>query len=267
MSGRDGRATVRDETVLRAVTRATGLARRKAFAAIREGRVSEAGARRFDPSSAYGGGELALDGEPLRETGAKKTYVLLNKPPGYLSTTFDDRGRPTVLDLVPDELRVAGLHPVGRLDQDTTGLLVLTNDGELTYRLTHPKHEVLKEYWAAVRPRPDERTIDALGRGVEIDGVLRRPVAVARLEGVPGFQLSVTLGEGRKRQVRQMMEAVGLRVRGLHRAREGRLGLDDLAEGQVRLLRRAEVALLEAAPESEPGGRGARSSKRRGRGR
>lgn len=101
MSARDGRAAVRDETLLRAVVRASGLSRRKAFAAIRDGRVSEAGATRLDPSSAYGGGALALDGQPLKEAARKKTYILLNKPPGYLSTTFDERGRPTVLDLVP----------------------------------------------------------------------------------------------------------------------------------------------------------------------
>ena len=234
------------ETLLRAVARSTGLARRKAFAAIRAGRVTEAGLARFDPSSAYGGGALVLDGAPLQTATVAPTYLLLNKPPGYLTTVADERGRPTVLDLVPTALRSAGLHPVGRLDLDTSGLLILTNDGDLTYRLTHPKYEVAKEYWAGVAPKPDERAVAALRSGIELDGALRRPLGVALLDGVSGFQLSVTLGEGRKRQVRLMLEAVGLRVRQLRRVREGELTLDGLAEGGVRPLKAAEVARLKA---------------------
>ena len=234
------------ETLRHALSRAAGLSRRRAFAAIRAGRVSEDGVARVDPSRPYGGGVIALDGAVLATAPVAHVYLLLNKPAGYLSAASDGRARPTVLDLVPAALRVAGLHPVGRLDLDTTGLLVLTNDGDLTFRLTHPKHEVEKEYWAGVRPEADNEALAALRAGVEIDGARRRPAAVRRLADAPGFQLSITLREGRKRQVRRMLQAVGLSVWRLRRVREGRLRLAGLAEGEVRVLDAPELALLEA---------------------
>ena len=134
-------------TLLRTVIDASGLSRRKAFAAIREGRVAVDGMPRTQPSEAYEGGPLTLDGSPLAPDGAEKVYLLLNKPPGFMSTRSDERGRRTVFDLVPQALRATGLHSIGRLDRDTSGLLLLTNDGDLTFALTHPSHEVEKEYW------------------------------------------------------------------------------------------------------------------------
>ena len=231
-------------TILRAVIAATGLSRRKAFEAVRAGRVTCAGETVLDPSRPFGGGDLALDGRPLVQPTAPKTYLVLNKPPGYLSAVSDDRGRPTVLDLVPAGLRAPGLHPVGRLDLDTSGLLVLTNDGDLTYRLTHPRYEVEKEYWAAVSPAPDATALERLRRGIEIDGALRRPVALKRLSADAGFDLAITIREGRKREVRRMLEAAGLRVTRLRRVREGGLALPRLAEGAVRPLTPSELRLL-----------------------
>src|SRR5438309_1926134 len=184
------------QTLLKAVAGATGLSRRRAFAAIREGRVTEAGAPVVDPSRPYSGGTLALDGVALGR-GGPKVYLLLNKPPGVITSAADDLGRRTVLDLVPPELDAPGLHSVGRLDRDTSGLLILTNDGDLTYRLTHPRHEVEKEYWLTSSPPLDEGQVAALGRGVEIDGAVRAPLRLMPLRDAGRFQLAAVIREGR----------------------------------------------------------------------
>src|ERR1043166_2584221 len=123
---------------------ASGLSRRRAFAAVREGRVTVDGSAVPDPSSPYGGGQIGLDGLDLVPSTKPKVYLMLNKPPGVISSAADELGRRTVLDLIPSNLTAPGLHSVGRLDRDTTGLLLLTNDGGLTFRLTHPSHEVEK---------------------------------------------------------------------------------------------------------------------------
>jgi 23S rRNA pseudouridine2605 synthase len=233
-------------SLLRAVQDASGLARRKAFAAIREGRVTVDGEPHTEPSGPYGGGRLALDGQSL---GARKTpdaYLLLNKPPGFITTVSDELGRRTVLDLVPAALRAPGLHPVGRLDRDTSGLLLLTTDGDLTYALTHPKHEVEKEYWLRLESPATEAQLARLRSGVELDGGLRRALRVRRLVNAAPFELSITLREGRNRQVRRMLEAVGGAVLALRRVREGPLTLDGLPEGAVRPLTDAEVEALRA---------------------
>lgn len=231
-------------TLLRAVVRASGLSRRKAFAAIRAGRVSVDDAPAVDPSAPYTGGVLSLDGRPLAAPPAGAIYLLLHKPPGFLSAVTDDRGRATVMDLVPAALRAPGLHPVGRLDLDSAGLLILTNDGDLTYRLTHPRHEVEKEYWLALASPISDAQLAALRRGVEMDGQLRRPLRLRRLLRQPPFQLSVTICEGRKRQVRRMLAAVGARVTRLRRVREGPLSLGSLPEGALRVLTAEEVDRL-----------------------
>jgi 23S rRNA pseudouridine2605 synthase len=231
-------------TLLRAVTSASGLSRRKAFAAIREGFVAVDGVTRTDPSEPYESGTIALDGLPLTRNEAAHTYLMLNKPPGYITTVSDELGRRTVLDLVPAALRPAGLHPVGRLDRETSGLLLLTTDGDLTYALTHPKHEVEKEYWLRLAEPATEAQITALRSGIEIDGQLRRPLRLRRLIGAGPFELSITLREGRNRQVRRMVEAAGARVTALRRVREGPLTLEGLPEGQARPLTSAELAAL-----------------------
>ncbi|HEX5368059.1 MAG TPA: pseudouridine synthase [Dehalococcoidia bacterium] len=231
-------------TLLRAVSSASGLSRRKAFAAIREGRVRLDGVVSQDPSSEYETGDLSLDGVALGEAPREHAYLLLNKPPGYVTTLSDDLGRATVMELVPAALRASGLHPVGRLDRDTSGLLLLTNDGDFTYALTHPSHEVEKEYWLRLAQPAAETQLDALRSGVELDGRVRRPLRLRRLVGAEPFQLSVTLREGRRRQVRRMFEAVGCKLTALRRVREGSLTLGSLPEGAVRALTRSEVAAL-----------------------
>jgi pseudouridine synthase len=237
---------VSNETLLRAVIDATGLSRRKAFAAIREGRVRAGDETVHDPSQPYAGAPLFLDGEPIAASTAAKVYLLLHKPPGYVTTRSDELGRRTVIDLVPAALRAPGLHPVGRLDRDTSGLLILTNDGDLTYRLTHPKHEVEKEYWAGVSPAPDAAALAMLRHGTEIDGALRRPIAVRRLDDETGFNVAITIREGRKRQVRRMLDDAGLHTRRLRRVREGALTLSGVPEGAVRRLTPRELALLDS---------------------
>jgi 23S rRNA pseudouridine2605 synthase len=241
------------KTLLRAVIDASGLSRRKAFAAVREGRVAIDGEVRSDPSRPYESGVLTLDGSALTALQAAKTYLLLNKPPDYITTKSDEYGRRTVFDLVPQALRAPGLHAVGRLDRDTSGLLLLTNDGDFTFALTHPRHEVEKEYWLRLQEPETEDQLAALRSGVEIDGVLRRPLRLRRLVENRQFDLSVTIREGRRRQVRRMFEATGAKVIQLRRVREGALDLGSLPEGAVRPLTPAEVAsLIKAAPLARP---------------
>jgi 23S rRNA pseudouridine2605 synthase len=234
--------------LVKAVAAASGLSRRKAFAAVRAGRVRVGGAVATDPSAPYEGGEIELDGRKLRRGTAEKVYLLMNKPPGVITTVTDTHGRRTVLDLVPVEMRVPGLHPAGRLDRDTTGLLVLTNDGDLTYRLTHPSHEVDKEYWLRSTPPLTEEALQRLRRGVEVDGRVRRPLSAQRLPPESGYETAVTLREGRKRQVRRMVAALGARVTALKRVREGSLRLGDLPEGAVRPLSEGELEALRGGP-------------------
>jgi 23S rRNA pseudouridine2605 synthase len=241
------------KTLLRALISASGLSRRKAFDAIRQGRLTVDGRRTEDPSAPYGGGTLALDGRPLRQLAEPRVYLMLNKPAGVITTLADTHERETVLQVVPVEMRVRGLHPVGRLDKDTTGLLLLTNDGNLTFRLTHPAHEVEKEYWLSSRPSLSDADLDSLRRGVEIDGRVRRPLALRRLPSESGFELSMTITEGRKRQVRRMVEAVGGRVTHLARVREGSLQLGDLPLGQARNLTPGELRALGVESQARPG--------------
>jgi 23S rRNA pseudouridine2605 synthase len=244
----------KSRTVLRAVIEATGISRRKAFAAIRDGVVTVGGRPATEPSAPYSGGAITVDGRPAQAQAAEKAYLLLNKPAGVITANSDSRGRRTVLDLVPVEMRLRGLHAVGRLDQDTTGLLLLTNDGDFTYRLTHPSHEVEKEYWLTSRPPLTSPQLQALRDGVEIDGAVRVPAEVAVLAPDTGFEVAIVVREGRKRQVRRMLEAVGARVTGLRRVREATLRLGGLPEGSVRRLTAAEVRWLMESSAPSPKG-------------
>jgi 23S rRNA pseudouridine2605 synthase len=212
--------------------------RRAAEGLISEGRVSVAGevvtdpARDVDESS-----RVTVDG---RGVGPEPREVhALNKPRGVVSTARDTHGRPTVVELVRSHRR---LYPVGRLDADTTGLILLTNDGELAERLTHPRHGVDKVYRARVQPtRVAPEALKALREGVDLEDGRTAP-ARAR-QPAPGV-LEITLREGRKRQVRRMVEAIGHRVVELERVAFGPLGLRGLEPGQSRRLKKAEVERL-----------------------
>src|SRR4051794_28416627 len=186
--------------------------RRAAEALIADGRVTVDGKVVVDPARDVTGGEaIAVDGEAIRAPTRRVVYAV-NKPAGVVSTAKDTHGRPTVVDLVPAERR---LYPVGRLDADTTGLLLLTDDGELANRLTHPRHEVPKTYRAKVADPPvDSRALHALRTGLTLDDGPTLPAQVRQPR--PGI-LEITLREGRKRQVRRMCEAVGHPVISLER--------------------------------------------------
>jgi 23S rRNA pseudouridine2605 synthase len=212
---------------------------------IAAGRVSIAGeivtdpAREVDPQS-----EVALDGSPLDGPEPRVLYAL-HKPVGVVSTARDTHGRPTVLELLPPS--ALRLYPVGRLDIDTSGLILLTNDGELANRLTHPRFEVPKTYRARLAGGPiGDGALRALRRGVTLDDGPTAPARVRRL-GRPGSNLiELTIHEGRNRQVRRMCDAVGHRVLELSRTRFGPLELGELAPGRHRRLGEAELERLRA---------------------
>jgi 23S rRNA pseudouridine2605 synthase len=181
---------------------------------------------------------VTLDGRRLDLQ--QPAYVLLHKPAGVVTTARDPQGRRTVVDLVDHPVRVV---PVGRLDVDTTGALLLTNDGDLAHRLAHPRYEVDKVYEATVEGDPSDDALGALERGVELDDGPTAP-AVARRLGRARIEL--TIHEGRTHQVKRMLEAVGHPVRRLHRSRYAHLSLDGLRAGEWRELTRAEVEELRA---------------------
>jgi 23S rRNA pseudouridine2605 synthase len=187
---------------------------------------------------------VEVDGRAVDIKPQKHVYLMLNKPAGVLSTVRDERGRRTVIDILLDKYRNIGLHPVGRLDKDSTGLLLLTNDGEFTYRLTHPRFEKEKEYLLQIGGVLKSHEIIALEKGVELEDGMTHGAAVRSIKSSPPFNYSITLHEGRKRQVRRMFAALGYRVVALKRVREGSLVLGDLVEGKVRELTAAEVGRL-----------------------
>lgn len=183
---------------------------------------------------------VAVDGVPVSKPNTRT--IMLHKPAGCLTTRMDPRARDTVMALVPE---ISGLHPIGRLDKDTTGLLLLTNDGDLTYALTHPKHHVEKTYRAWVQGVPEHAALDRLRQGIELDDGLTAPAQVRRIFTRDDRTLiDITIHEGRKRQVRRMMDAIGVPVVSLARTRIGPLTLGDLPEGKWREVTAEEVAAL-----------------------
>lgn len=190
-------------------------------------------------------------------------YLLLNKPTGVLSTCYDPQGRTTVLDLLPEELRKGlGLHPVGRLDADSTGALILTNDGDLTYRLTHPSHNIPKTYEVLVKGHPPEAVLEMWRRGVLLDGRKTRPAQVSLLESLADkSRLEIVLQEGRNRQIRRVAEQLGYPVVKLHRIAIGSIQLQNskqspLRQGNYRLLRDEEIRSLQEQVKHIPNMRG-----------
>jgi 23S rRNA pseudouridine2605 synthase len=188
---------------------------------------------------------VTVDGRPV-EPVSESTYLMMNKPVGVLTSVGDDRGRQTVVDrLPPGRPRV---FPVGRLDLDSRGLLLLTDDGELAGRLMHPRYHVEKEYRVVVRGRPGEDALRRLSEGMVVRGERFEPAEVRVLAGAGAdARLSMVLREGRKREVRRLWQALGHPVLDLQRVRIDGLELGDLAEGGVRPLRPDEVARLKAA--------------------
>jgi 16S rRNA pseudouridine516 synthase len=177
---------------------------------------------------------------------AQRTYLMLNKPVGVLSSVGDDRGRKTVTDGLPASL--PRVFPVGRLDLDSRGLVLLTDDGELAVRLMHPRYHVEKEYRVVIAGRPDAETLQQLSRGVVVRGERYQPAEVRVLQSsATDTRLAMVLREGRKREVRRLWQVLGHRVLDLQRVRIASLELGDLPEGQVRPLSSLEVTALRAA--------------------
>ena len=225
------------------LARAGVASRRGAEELIRAGRVQVNGEVAGLATFVEQGDQVELDGRPLELE--PLAYVLLHKPAGVVTTASDPHGRRTVVDLVGRPQRVV---PVGRLDADTTGALILTNDGPLAHRLMHPRYEVDKVYEAEVEGEPSAEALSRLARGVELDDGTTAPASVRRLGP---SRIELTLHEGRKHQVKRMCEAVGHPVRRLHRRRYAGLALDGLAPGEWRELRGEEVAALRAATTTE----------------
>ncbi len=221
-------------------------ARRQAVTAVKLGRVTVNGkaATSYTMPVYPEFDEISCDGKPLKSHHQAKIVLMLNKPAGLLTTTSDDRGRKTVLDILPPEYRGLGIYPVGRLDQDTTGLLLLTNDGNLTYRLTHPKFELGKEYLVHIEAMLSTHEKDQLEKGLLLDDGMTSPAAVREIGYDPPYNYSIIIHEGRTRQVRRMFAYLGHLVKDLKRVRIGNLKLGDLKEGDFRKLLPQEIGNL-----------------------
>jgi 23S rRNA pseudouridine2605 synthase len=225
--------------------------RRAAESLITEGRVTvnDAPVTTLGTKAVPGVDDVRVDGRRVKTT-ERPRYVLLHKPRGYVTTRHDPEGRKTVMDLLRGVREY--VYPVGRLDYDTEGLLLLTNDGDLAARLTHPRHEIARVYEAIVTGEPDDDAIDELRRGIYLDGRRTAEALVTRggtvrAGATPTTKIVLTLREGRNRQVREMCARIGHPVRTLQRVRYGSLTLRGLPVGCWRDLSPNEVEALRAA--------------------
>lgn len=233
-----------EERLQKIISQAGLASRRAAEKIILDGRVQVDGkviqelGRKFDPLQH----KIIVDGRPLQAP-EHHVYFLLNKPKGYLSTAKDDRGRRTVLDLIPES--GARIYPVGRLDNNTEGLLLLTNDGALMNGLLHPKYEVQKAYVARIAGQPSEAVLDKLRQGIQLEDGWTAPAVVQLLQQGDGeSQVSITIHEGRNRQVRRMFAAIHCDVKALKRIAFAGLDLSGVKRGQHRPLTAKEVTAL-----------------------
>lgn len=234
------------ERLQKVLARAGIASRRKCEELIAAGRVKVNGeiistlGSKVDPERDF----IEVDGKPI-VLPRKHIYLILNKPVGYVCTVHDPQGRPTIMDLIPLNRR---LYPVGRLDMDSEGLVLLTDDGDLTQRLTHPSQEHKKEYLVLVEGHPEPHNLQRLREGVALDDGFTWPADVTVLGQEPeGTWLHFIIHEGRKRQLRRMCQAVGHPVRRLIRVRIGPLRLGELPVGQYRPLTEEECTLLRIA--------------------
>ena len=219
--------------------------RRKAEELIADGRVTVNGTTVTEQGVKIeiGADKVSLNGEELRPV-SKKYYIMLNKPAGYVSTVSDQFERPTVIDLLSEEIKTR-IFPVGRLDYETEGLLLLTNDVDFTYKVTHPKYELGKTYIATVGGGLTVAGINTLRRGVKLDEFKTSPAEVEILDTVPGAtDVKITIHEGKNRQVRRMFEAVGVKVLNLKRVSIGKVELGNLPLGRWRYLTTHEINYL-----------------------
>ena len=232
--------------LLKALAEAGVGSRRRIADAIKNGRVEVNGepVENFRHPVNLETDRVSVNGKMVDLKPRQSIYLMVNKPSGLITTTSDERGRRTVMDILPEKYRYLRLYPVGRLDKDSTGLLLLTNDGELTYKLTHPKFEHEKEYLIHIegRLKPDE--IRKLEKGFELEDGMTYPVVVKEVKSQPPFNYSITMHEGRKRQVRRMLASLGYHIPALKRIRMGSLHLGNLKEGAMRELTPEEIRAL-----------------------
>lgn len=219
--------------------------RRKADDLVKKGNVKINGVIMYEPGYDVKSADVVDVNGTVIQNEEKLEYVLLNKPVGYITSVEDDKGRPVAGDLVTD--MTVRLFPVGRLDYNTSGLLLLTNDGDLAYRLTHPKHQVTKTYRALVAGVLTRGEIAALSRGVDIGGFVTSPAEVTVIKQAKHSTLvEIRIHEGKNRQVRRMFAAVGHNVQELHRIAIGNLQLGRTKEGHYRKLKREEIEYLKS---------------------
>ena len=232
------------ERLQKVLARAGIASRRKAEELIREGMVRVDGkvvtemGQLVDPDTQT----IECRGMPVscRE---KKIYILLNKPAGFLSTVHDPQGRPIVTELLKNVKE--RVYPVGRLDLDTEGALLLTNDGELAQKILHPSHEINKTYVAKVKGRPAKKKLALLSRGIDLEGRKTWPADIKVLHTEQhATTIKIIIHEGRKRQVRKMFEAVGHPVLQLKRIAYGQLDLGELKPGEYRFLRPGDIKMI-----------------------
>ena len=188
---------------------------------------------------------VKVDDNVIVNNEVKFEYYIMNKPKGIICTVSDDRGRKTVMDLLPDD--IGRVFPVGRLDYATEGLLILTNDGDLAFRLTHPKNEIPKTYMAKIEGTMTEKDLNPIRSGVELDGVLTKKCKAHIVETNKAYtKVHITITEGRNRQVRRMFEAIGKNVEFLKRISIGQLKLSGLDRGEIRPLKEDEIYYLKS---------------------
>jgi 23S rRNA pseudouridine2605 synthase len=184
---------------------------------------------------------ITIKGKKINPGTQQTLSIVLHKPAGVLSTTTDERGRKTVIDILPAGYRNKGLYPAGRLDKDSTGLLILTNDGELTYKLTHPSFEHEKEYYVQIDSNLTREERGKLEKGIMLDDGMTYPARVKRITNSLPYNYSITIHEGRNRQVRRMFSELGHVIFALKRVRIGSLTLGNLEEGRIIKMTPADV--------------------------
>ncbi len=217
--------------------------RRHADQMIQDGRVTLNGVAATLGANVEEGDLVTVDDVPVATEETKQEYYMMNKPKGVICTVADDRGRKTVMDLLPET--VERVFPVGRLDYETEGLLIFTNDGDLAFRLTHPSNEIPKTYMVKVEGTMTEKDLNPLRSGVELDGVMTKKCKAHIVETHKDYtKVHITITEGKNRQVRRMFESIGKNVALLRRVAIGQLQLKGLNRGEIRPLSSFEIEYL-----------------------